>query len=332
MLAAMADDRIKVLWLIKGLAAGGAERLLASFAELHDRSAFDIHLVYLLEDHDDFLPVIRDAGVETSCLGSGSGSRRWPARLRQAIIEQQPSVVHVHSPLLAAAARLIVRTMPSSTRPAVATTEHNLWQSYHPLTRFANRVTAPLDDATLAVSEQVRRSMVDRVASRTEVLEHGVDVRALADLATSREEVRESLGVEPNEILVATVANLRPNKDYFTLLAAASEALASGVPFRFISIGQGPLRSSLEEERDRLDLGERFRFLGFHHDPPSVLAGADVFCLSSQYEGLPIAMLADRWHRVNIIAIALAVWSAVVASIMADSRSSTRTMPRERMR
>ncbi len=43
--------------------------------------------------------------------------------------------------------------------------------------------------------------------------------------------------------------------------------------------------------RDRLGLGERFRFLGYQEDPIRVLAAGDVFCLSSRYEGLPIALL-----------------------------------------
>lgn len=291
MLDRMSDDRIRVLWVIKGLAAGGAERLLASFAELRDSSTFDIRLAYLLEDHDDFLPVIRAAGVATTCLGSGTGKGGWPSRLRRAIIEQRPDVVHIHSPMVAAVTRLIVRAMPRSNRPAIVTTEHNLWQSYHPVTRIANRATAPLDDATLAVSAEVRHSMNARSSARAEVLEHGVDVEGLAALATNRNQVRRELGVDSNEILVATVANLRPNKDYFTLLSAAAETLATGLPFRFISIGQGPLRGALDEELGRLGLTGRFEFLGFHPDPPSVIAAADVFCLSSRYEGLPIAML-----------------------------------------
>ncbi len=46
-------ERIKVLWLTKGLGPGGAERLLLSFAQKGDHERFDFHAAYLLpwKDH-----------------------------------------------------------------------------------------------------------------------------------------------------------------------------------------------------------------------------------------------------------------------------------------
>lgn len=75
------------------------------------------------------------------------------------------------------------------------------------------------------------------------------------------------------------------------MLQAARRLGDAGEPVRFVSVGQGPLAEELEAERDRLGLGGRFRFLGYREDPVRVLLAGDVFCLSSRFEGLPIALL-----------------------------------------
>jgi glycosyltransferase involved in cell wall biosynthesis len=173
----------------------------------------------------------------------------------------------------------------------MVTTEHNEWTSHHRLTRGVNRLTFPLDDHVFAVSEAVQRSMSRRVAARTEVLHHGVDVDEIGGRRGERDAARAELGIGADEVLVGTVANLRANKDYPSLLAAAARLHQTGRPVRFVSVGQGPLAEEVEAERDRLGLGDRFQLLGYREDPIRVLAACDVFCLSSRYEGLPIALL-----------------------------------------
>jgi glycosyltransferase involved in cell wall biosynthesis len=170
-------------------------------------------------------------------------------------------------------------------------TEHNMWSSHHPATRWANRLTLPLEDVTIAVSDEVRASMPPRLAERTEVVIHGVDVDAIAGRRGERVAARAELGVGHDELLVVTVANLRAQKDYLTMLQAARRLSDAGEPVRFVSVGQGPLALELAGERDRLGLGERFQFLGYREDPVRVLVAADVFCLSSRFEGLPISLL-----------------------------------------
>jgi glycosyltransferase involved in cell wall biosynthesis len=111
---------------------------------------------------------------------------------------------------------------------------------------------------------------------------------------------------------VATVANLRANKDYPTMLRAARQLVDAGEPVRFVSVGQGPLSGELEEERDRLHLGERFRFLGYRPDPIRVLVAADAFCLSSRFEGLPIALLEAMAAGLPVVATRVGGIPAVV--------------------
>jgi glycosyltransferase involved in cell wall biosynthesis len=204
--------------------------------------------------------------------------------------------------MVAALARPVLRTLPRRERPALIGTEHNVWSSHHPVTRWANRLTLPLEAATIAVSDEVRASMPSRLGRRAEVVIQGVDVDAIARRRPERDAARAEFGVHGDQLLVATVANLRANKDYPTMLTAARRLVDAGIPVHFVSIGQGPLAEQLEKEHHRLGLGECFRFLGYRDDPIRLLVAADVFCLSSRFEGLPISMLEAMAAGLPVVA------------------------------
>lgn len=286
------DDRVRVLWLTKGLGPGGAERLLVSFAQIADHDRFDIRAAYLLPWKDHLVATLADLGVDARCISSGRLTElAWLRRLRSIVVDDAIDLVHVHSPLVGALARPALASLRRSRRPAMVTTEHNEWGSFHLLTRHLNRSTLGLGDATIAVSDKVRDTMPPRLRARAEVIEHGVDVEAIAARRAERSSARAELGIEDDVILVGTVANLRRGKDYPTLLLASRVVKDRGLPVRFLSIGQGPLETELAARRDRLGLGECFRFLGYQEDPIRFMAAFDVFALCSAHEGLPIALL-----------------------------------------
>jgi glycosyltransferase involved in cell wall biosynthesis len=208
-------------------------------------------------------------------------------------------VVHIHSPALAALARPALRTLRPP--PAVVTTEHNRWPSYHPVTRVANQVTASLDDATVAVSEDVRSTM-GRRAEHTEVIAHGIDVDGVRRHLGERDAVRAELGIGDDELLAVTVANLREKKGYPVLLAAARRVVDAGAPVIFVAAGQGPLEAELRSRLSELDLGDRFRLLGYVPDAARLVAGADVFVLASEHEGLPLAVMEALALGVPVVA------------------------------
>ena len=302
-----------MLWLTKGLGPGGAERLLLSFAQNADHDRFELHAAYLLPWKDHLVADLETAGVTTHCLDSPKPwDVRWWWRLRHLAATTGIDVVHHHSPLVAAQARLVLRTLPRRHRPRMVTTEHNVWTSHQRATRLLNERTIGLDDHVFAVSDQVRESMSPRIRDRVEVLIHGVDVDAITARRSERASARAAHGLGDDDVVVVTVANLRANKDYPNLLQAARRLLDDGVPVTFLAVGQGPLEDELAATKDALGLGERFRFLGYQADPVGVLAAGDVFCLSSQYEGLPIALLEALATGLPVVSTAVGGVPAVI--------------------
>jgi glycosyltransferase involved in cell wall biosynthesis len=296
--------RTRVLWLVKGLGPGGAEQLLLLAAGVVDRQRFDYRLAYVRPDKTHLVPEFEDRGLVPVRLGAEPGSLgSWLGPLRQAMSDAD--VVHAHSPVLAAAARLTARTLPPARRPVVVTTEHNEWTSHRPSTRILNALTAPLDAHHWAVSDQVKDTVWSSRRAGYEVLVHGIDPGAVAPEPTARARVRAELGVTDDEVLSLTVANLRRNKDYPNLLRAAREALDEEPRLRFAAVGQGPLAGEITALHDELGLGDRFRLLGYRRDVHDLIAAADVFTLASAHEGLPVAVMEAFAGGLPVVATAV---------------------------
>jgi glycosyltransferase involved in cell wall biosynthesis len=280
----------RILWLAKGLGPGGMERLLVTHASAGDRDRFEYFAAYLVERPHSVVRDLERLGVRCTRFGDGRGADpRWVLELRRFVRHTRIDLVHIHSPMVAALARPALLAMRQ--RPAVVYTEHNSWDCYAAATRFANAATYALDDAQLAVSAAAARSVATPFQRNVEVLTHGIDVQSVARRRSLRDEKRAELGVGSDVIVVITVANLRHEKGYDVLLDAAAVALAKRADLLFLSVGHGQLASEMEDRRRELGLGERFRFLGFRDDVHGLLAAADVFCLASRHEGLPVALM-----------------------------------------
>jgi glycosyltransferase involved in cell wall biosynthesis len=90
---------------------------------------------------------------------------------------------------------------------------------------------------------------------------------------------------------VIAVGRLSPEKGFDALLQAFGRGFADAPDWRLEIWGDGPLRSQLEAQASALGLGDRARVCGPASEPWPVMARAQVFALTSAYEGFPNAML-----------------------------------------
>jgi len=284
---------IRVLWLIKGLGAGGAERLLVQHARYRDRTGVEPAVAYLLPHKTTLAAGLEEEGCRpVVCLGARrSWDPRWILRLRRLLRRSDFDVVHIHSPLVAVGARLALWSIPPSKRPRTVVTEHNVWSSHAPLTRVADRLTARPSETHLAVSAAVRGSLPPAIRDHTQVVRYGVDADEVGRHRADRAAARAELGAAEHEVVIGTVANLRATKGYPDLLDAARIVVDELPDVRFVAVGRGPLEDELRSQQARLELGDRFVFLGYRPDALAVMSAFDVFCLPSHFEGLPVALM-----------------------------------------
>ena len=211
-------------------------------------------------------------------------------------------MVHAHSPVAAASARLLVRSIPRSRRPVFVSTEHNRWPSHARPTRAANAATYVLNDAAIAVSAEVRRSMAAPFRASTQVIVHGIDLDQVRGHRRQRDQVRAELGVGPDQVLAVTVANFRAPKGYPDLLAAARLVARGPTPVRFVIIGQGPQEADLRRLHAQLGLTGTVDIVGYRADAARVTAAADLFVLASHHEGLPVSVMEALALGVPVVA------------------------------
>jgi glycosyltransferase involved in cell wall biosynthesis len=97
-----------------------------------------------------------------------------------------------------------------------------------------------------------------------------------------------------------SVGRLTPQKDYETLLRALSIAKRKR-DLRLMILGEGELRPSLEASIEKLGLIEDVVLPGFTENPFAYMRQADMFVLSSLWEGLPTVLIEAMACGVPVI-------------------------------
>jgi glycosyltransferase involved in cell wall biosynthesis len=282
----------KVLLLFKAFGRGGAEQLLVNAAQYLNRADFDYDVAYLLPEYDALVGDAQRLGLRVHCLG-GTGGGRWMFRLRQLARERKADIVHTHSPYVGIGARLALKRPRG---PRLLHTEHNVWESYHPLTRRVNLLTFPLNDYVFAVSDHVRQSVRYPAALQflrmppVETLYHGLDPTVIAGWEET-DGIRESLGIPDSVPMIGTVSNFRVEKGHRYLLEAAVLVRKTFPEARFVLVGHGALEGALRHQVRQLGLQRNVIFTGARDDAPRLAATFDLFALPSIHEGLSIALV-----------------------------------------
>jgi glycosyltransferase involved in cell wall biosynthesis len=288
-------DRVRVLFLIKGLGLGGAERLLERAIPHLDRGRFDYQLAYLLPWKDALVAPFEAAGIRVHCLDYRTvADVGVVGRLAALLRRERVDLIHAHLPVPGVLARLARRR--GAVRWVVYT-EHSMPSRHQVVSRFLNVATYGLNDAVIAVSDRIAQEVAARLGSaqnghrRLFTIPNAIDVEELERVPVQRAEVRREFGFPDDARLVVHVGNLRAVKGHTYLLAAAQRVVARDPAARFLLVGTGPLAAQLADEARRLELDGRVVFAGFRHDATRLLAAADLYVLSSLHEGMPISLL-----------------------------------------
>jgi glycosyltransferase involved in cell wall biosynthesis len=158
----------------------------------------------------------------------------------------------------------------------------------------------------LSVSSRLTEKLSATVgfpAHRIVTIRNGVDTHRFTP--ASRDDARQALGLERNELVVGAVGRLLPVKDQQSFLRALGLLARSGLRFTAIIAGDGPLKDELAAVAQAEGLGSRVRLIGERSDVESVLAALDIFVLSSISEGLSNTILEAMASGVPVVATAV---------------------------
>jgi L-malate glycosyltransferase len=252
--------------------------------------------------------MIRD-GSELVCFNRKPG-RDWGVsrRLAGAIEDRQIEVIHAHqySPFFYAA---LARPL-CLFRPRLILTEHGRhYPDYvSPLRRAVNRLV--LDRLADAVTACCRFSAdgltrTDGFAgARIEMIENGIEVEDYHP-PESKTRAKEKVGLDPSRKYIVHVARHHPVKDQQTLLRAFAMAAPNLPDVDLLMVGDGPLRSELENLVIDLRIVDRVRFLGIRADIPDLMHAADLFVLTSLSEAASLTLLEAMASGLPVVVTAV---------------------------
>jgi glycosyltransferase involved in cell wall biosynthesis len=179
----------------------------------------------------------------------------------------------------------------------------------------AGRIAMRSVDAVVANSSAAARQAIEQEgieASKVHVIHNGVEVPHPSEV--DRRSLRDRWGYDDGHVVVGCVGVLRPGKGHDLLLEAAATVRHEAKDVRFVLVGDGPLRSSLEEQIERLHIGSIVRLLGTEEDARLVYAGFDICVQSSDSEGLPNVVLEAAAAGLAIVATDVGGTSEVITS------------------
>jgi glycosyltransferase involved in cell wall biosynthesis len=130
-------------------------------------------------------------------------------------------------------------------------------------------------------------------------ISNGISSSAYAADPNERAAARALYGVAPDDLVVTSISRLDQQKAVDVYIDAVALANAAGRKVSLIIAGEGPEESALRAQVDRLQVGERVRFVGHASalEVRGILAASDCFLFAPRMmrrEGCPLAVL-EAW-------------------------------------
>lgn len=286
---------VQIALLLTDLEAGGAQRVVLSLAEAFVQRGHSVHLL-VITDECRLQSALPD-GITPFVLVPGKGPLRRFGLAACAVI-RLATWLRAHRPdvLLSSitGANLVAALTWRLTRQTgfLALREASTLANVHSTVRLKlMRRLYPVADAVITLSEPMRTEMHQRIGiskERLHCIPNGVDRQRLQVLAAENLDYRAFNTT--NRIRIVAVGRLSPAKDYWTLLKAFQQVAATRHAALFI-IGEGAEREQLQKEINALGLSDAVFLVGFDANPWRWLSRADLFVLSSRWEGSPNSLL-----------------------------------------
>lgn len=288
---------MRVLQLIDSLEAGGAERMAVNLANaLH---AAEVPVVLVASRAGGVLQSQINQGVSYYCLHKRRTlDVKAFKHLHDIVIRHQITIIHAHS------SSFFMGYLLKRRLPHLKLIWHDHYGHSEQLAQRKYKILkwcARAFDAVIAVNEHLAQWS-------STVLKHP-KVVVVANF------VVEATGLQASTFLKGTaekrivcLANLRPQKDHFNLINAFNALAPAHEDWTLHLVGKNfedAYSTNINRLIAELDLTARVFCYGSSEDIGHILQQARIGVLSSQSEGLPLALLEYGWYRLPVVATAV---------------------------
>jgi len=291
----------KVLHIITRLISGGADENTVYTCEGLDVEKFRVDLVVGGQSELHNFPQIKNSNViQLSSLVREIhplNDVKTLFSLVRMIRRERYEIVHTHT----AKAGILGRTAAKlAGAPIIIHTLHG--STFHDainkvnsfIYKFLEKITAKWTDVIISVGDDLKERYIRAgvgtprqyvtIRSGFELSEFLLDK---AQISSCKKALHDELGVNENEIIIGSASRLEARKGHIYLLEAARSIIRKNENVHFVIAGDGGMDDELKHWVKSQNLQERIHFLGFRRDIEKVIAGFDIFTLTSLWEGLP---------------------------------------------
>ena len=295
--------RHRVLHVIYSLYRGGAERIIEAQLLGGDRRRFE-YLVCSITSGGDLIDRMSNAGARVFLLGKRRrGDATTVTKLASLIRREHIDLLHVHNPPGMFWGTLA--QIASGTGVPMVRTEHlpyppgdlpALFRRLYPgFTKRTKRV--------ICVSERVRQSFAEQfpaLADRFVAIQNGIRFQDYEKLPP-RAECRAQFKLLPGIKLIGTVGRMSTQKNHRLLLEAFSRVQQTIPDVHLAIIGEGELRDDLAAHAADLGVSESVSLVKVTPKMDYFYGAIDLFCLSSDTEGIPLTLLEALASGVPVV-------------------------------
>lgn len=292
---------MKILYVITGLGQGGAERVVCDLADQMHQRGHSVKIAYLT---GNILtkPCFQEIELIRINLNTLLLFPRAYIKLSKVIKNFEPDVVHSHMVHANIFTRLVRITTPIK---KLICTAHNSNEGGR-LRMLAYRFTHNLADLTTNVSNEAVQAFIEKKAvpdSDIITIYNGIDLSRFFYNSEAKNKILNELNINTNSYLILAVGRFSEQKDYPNLLHAFKILKNKSIgDIKLIIAGDGELRSEIEKIINELDLKQDIYLLGRRSDIPDLMSAADLFVLSSKYEGFGLVVAEAMACKTLVVA------------------------------
>lgn len=278
---------------------GGSEMLAFTLAQYWRSRGVPVRICCLYETRGPLTELFERAGIPYDLMdfGDKSMSLRWLVLARY-FRRWRPRAIHAHH------IGSLINVLPPARLVGchdIVYTEHSSQDIVRaPWIRHAAPWMARFVTKITCVSDTLRKFLQEFgiPEDKMTTIYNGVDLARFHPPAPAE----ASPAAAAAGMRIGAVGRLVEEKDYPNLLRALALLKQRGFKFEAQIVGDGPLEAMLKRLAQELDVADVVSFAGGRADIPEFLRSLDVYVLSSQREGLPIALLEAMASGLPIVA------------------------------
>jgi glycosyltransferase involved in cell wall biosynthesis len=286
---------LKILQVIHSTDCGGIETWLVNLLRYIDRHRYQMDFLVRTSEVGFYHEEITKLGSAIiPCLGHPNPWTFGRNFLRILKDHGPYHVVHCHAPFfsgfilrLAAKSGVKIRIAHSHSDDQSSATLHRRMFDFV-MARWINQYAT----VGLAASAQAARYLFGsswQSDPRWRTLYCGLDLSPFDDIEHSHQRI--DFNIPNDSLVVGHVGRFYPPKNHLFFLKIAQELKARKSNVTFLLIGDGPLRSIIEDEAVKAGLGDQLILTGFRKDVNRLLPLIDVLLFPSLSEGLGLALI-----------------------------------------